>query len=324
MLRTRALSKAGQRGFSLIEVIVVVAIMAVLGSVLVPQLLRYVNQNRAKACQVDREGILAVYERCIYEGSAVLQTQDLEDIIDRVKPGMDEGTKDEVAQYVKCPNGGNYTGKVVGDLAIIECDCDGHEEVVVDFAAWSGTELAEGIDAPYDPATFPTPPEPPESSSEEPSSSTEEEPVDSGVWPYEDDERWDGKRFQGQSVYIDVPVKFTTREGNTYVIVDRSSETPGKFQVNWEWNRGPENIDVRKFEGVISHSGITITDISTVTVYYSGTWYLKGIHYGDIVVLDGKEYIYGSLDQQSNDLLPVPTADNPGNFYYVGEDKTVN
>lgn len=322
MLRTRALSKAGQRGFSLIEVIVVVAIMAVLGSVLVPQLLRYVNQNRAKACQVDREGILAVYERCIYEGSAVLQTQDLEDIIDRVKPGMDEGTKDEVAQYVKCPNGGNYTGKVVGDLAIIECDCDGHEEVVVDFAAWSGTELAEGIDAPYDPATFPTTPEPPESSSEEESSSTEEEPVESSYWPYWDDPRWVGKQFSGASETIAVPVKFTSREGNTYVVTDRNKT--GTFTVHWEWNRGPESIDNLPGEGIISCSGVVITDISTVlykNINPSDTsGMLTGINYGDILVIDGKEFIYGTLSQDLQ--IPVPTIDNPGNFHYVGEDHT--
>ena len=316
MMRKNALSKAGQRGFSLIEVIVVVAIMAVLGTVLVPQLLRYVNQNQAKACQVDREGILAVYERCIYAETMQLKTSDLQNMM----AGGDVATKNEVQQYKGCPRSGHYTGTVNGDVAIITCDCVGHEEVVVDFAAWSGGDMVEGPDAPYDPTTFPTTPEPDEPSTEEPSSE-EAPPIDSGVWPYEDDSRWDGKRALGNYVEVDVPVKFTSRDGNTYVITDRNNL--GKYQVNWMWNRGPEMMDNLPGEGIISYSGITIKDISTVKVYHSGTWYLEGIHYGDIVVLDGKEYIYGSLSQTADDLIPVPSANNLGNFYYVGEDKTI-
>ena len=192
----------------------------------------------------------------------------------------------------------------------------------MDFAAWSGTELAEGPDTPYDPATFPTTPEPPSSSSEEESSSTEEEPQQSSYWPYWDDPRWIGKQFSGASENIPVPVKFTSREGNTYVITDRNKT--GTFKVHWEWNRGPEMIDNLPGEGIISCSGVVIEDISTAKVWEDGAWYLKGIHYGDIIVLDGKEYIYGSLDMQYNDRINLPSANNLGKFYYVGEDKTVN
>ena len=319
-MRTRALFKTGQRGFSLIEIIVVVAIMAVLGTVLVPQLLRYVNQNQAKACQVDREGILAVYEPCIYEETMQLSSGDLQNMM----AGGDAATKDEVQQYEGCPRGGHYTGTVDGDIAIIYCDCDGHEEVVVDFAAWSGMDLAEGIDNPYDPATFPTTPEPDVPTTEEPSSSEEEEPTGSGVWPYEDDPRWDGKRAPGNYVEVDVPVKFRSRDGSIYVITNRNNN--GKFLVHWEWNRGPEIIDNLPGEGIISYSGVTITDISTVLYKNINpndtSGMLTGIHYGDIVVIDGKEFIYGTLSESLQ--IPVPTIDNPGNFHYVGEDKTNN
>ena len=312
-------SKMGEKGFSLVEVIVVVAIMAVLGTVLAPQFFRYVNQNRATACRVDRESILAVYERCIYEETKSLDPSDLQKIID-ADISLDVTTRNEVLQLGKCPLGGHYTGVIVGDTAMITCDCAGHEEVVADFAAWDGIDLAEGIDEPFTETPPPSTPEPDEPSSEEPS--TEEEPEDSGVWPYQTDGRWDGKRYPGQSVEIDVPVKFTTKEGNTYVVTDRNKT--GKFSIKWEWSRGPEVIDVRNDEGIISCSGIKITDISKV-LYKNidptdTSGMITGIHYGDIIVVDGKEYIYGTLSESLQ--IPVPTPENPGNFFYVGEDKT--
>lgn len=312
MMRKNALSKAGQRGFSLIEVIVVVAIMAVLGTVVVPQLLRYVNQNQAKACQVDREGILAVYERCIYAETMQLD----QDVLRNMMAGGDAATEHEIKQFEKCPLGGTYTGYVDGDIAIIECSCDGHEEVVVDFAMWSGTELAEGIDELFTEPPAPSVPEPDEPSTEEPS--TEEElPEGGGLWPYEDDPRWDGRRYPGQVVEIDVPTPvFTSKDGTDYVIVNRGN---GKFPVHWEWNRGPETIDAAdpSWEDAIAWSGVLVTDIQSI-IHPTNPNAITGVNYGDIVVYNGRKYIYGSHDMSSEKNFPVDGG-NGNNFYLVGE-----
>lgn len=301
----------------MIELIVVISIMAVLGTVLAPQLLRYVNNNRITACKTDREAILAVYERCIYAQTKQLTTNDLNAVL----TGMDVATKDEVQQYDECPSNGSYTGEVDGDVAIIHCDHAGHEDVAVDFVGWGGTELAEGTDDPLDPEPSSSTPETDEPDSEEETSTVDED--ESGYWPYEDDDRWEGKRFPGQYVEISVPSGlFTSKEGNTYVIIDRSGGT-GTFPVYWEWNLGPENIDTRGWEQCIAWSGVLVEDIETLRYYqlqsdgtYSPTESITGIHYGDIVIYKNKRYIYGSHDESLQKPFPVE-GQNANNFYLV-------
>ena len=310
--------KGRKAGFSLVEIIVVISIMAVLGMVLAPQLVRHVNNNRITACKTDREAILAVYERCIYAQTKALETDDLNAVL----TGMDAMTKDEVLQYDACPSEGSYTGEVDGDVAIIHCNHPGHEDVVVDFVGWNGTELAEGDDDPLDPPPSSEEPETDEPDTEEPT--TEEPEGGSGYWPYEDDERWEGKRFPGQYVEVSVPSGlFTSKEGNTYVIIDRSGGT-GVFPVYWEWNLGPENIDTRGWEHCIAWSGVTIEDISTImykrwdegSQAYVETGAITGIHYGDIVIYEGKRYIYGSHDESLEKPMPI-AGQNANNFYLV-------
>lgn len=314
-MKNKNMSK--KAGFSLVELIVVISIMAILGTVLAPQLLRHVNNNRITACKTDREAILAVYERCIYAQTKALATDDLNAVL----TGMDAATKDEVQQYDECPSSGSYTGEVDGDVAIIHCSHTGHEDVVVDFVGWDGTELAEGIDDPLDPEPSTDEPETDEPTTEE--ETTTEEGGDSGFWPYEDDDRWDGKRFPGQYVEVSVPSGlFTSKEGNTYVIIDRSGGT-GVFPVYWEWNLGPENIDTRGWEHCIAWSGVLIEDIETLRYYqvqwdgsYAPTDSLTGIHYGDIVLYEGKRYIYASHDESLQKPFPV-AGKNANNFYLV-------
>lgn len=310
MIRKGALLKRGEPGFSLVEIIVVVAIMAVLGTVLVPQLMRYVNQNRATACQVDREGILAVYERCVHEETKQLKQDDLEDVMD----GTDLATQNEIQQFERCPLGGTYTAKVVNDLAIIECSCDGHEEVVVDFAIWDEAEGLEDIDEPFAEPPAPSVPEPDEPTTEEPSS-TEELTPDGSYWPYEDDIRWQDNMFSGRkAVKIAAPAMFTSREGTTYVIPDLHNT--GEFEVLFEWNKGPEYVDTDRGEDVISVSGRVVNDVETI-LHPTNKNAITGINYGDILIYKGYKYIYGSHDTSAEKNFPVE-GQNGNNFFLIG------
>lgn len=312
-------------GFSLLELIIVISIMSILGAIITPQIVKHVTTNRATACRTDREAILAVFERCIYAQTKALVVEDLEDML--IEGGVDVATWNEVKQYNACPSSGHFTAEVLGDVAIIHCDCSGHDDAVVDFNLWSGTELAEGLDAPIDPPTPPAPeppaPEPPES--EEPSSS--EPPVgDWGYWPYADSADgsqrnpvWEGKRFPGQVVEVPVPSGlFESRGGNMYVVIDRSGGT-GVFPVYWEWALGPENIDSRGWEQCISWSGVKINDVESIRFYQDGqpvAGTITGIHYGDILVYGGRSYIYASHDESPQ--KPEPDGTNGGNnFYFV-------
>lgn len=306
--------RTNESGFSLLELIVVISIMAVLGGVLAPQLTRYVNNNRTTACKTDREAILAVYERCIYGQTKSLDTATLQQVLS----GSDPATKDEVFQYDECPSGGNFTGEVIVNpttfvyTAIIHCDHPGHEDVVVDFIGWGGTENAEGIDDPLPPPPSSSEPETDEPDSEEETTTVEEEEY--GYWPYQKDPRWEGKKFPGQYVDISVPSGlFTTDEGNTYVIVDRSGK--GTFRVYYEWNLGPENIDTNTWWQCVSWSGVTIEDYTTV-MHPNGKQ-LTGIHNGDILIYKGLRYIY-VFPGGEQEYIDLPIEGKNGkNFYLV-------
>lgn len=309
--------KVGHQGFSLIELIVIIVIMAVLSGVLVPQLIKYVNTNRAKACQIDREAILAVYERCVYEKSQELKTENLDKILKYENPA----TNEEVSRYNKCPSGGTYTAEVDKSTAIIHCSHDNHEDVLVNMVGWEGEEYAEGIDPELTQPTLPVVPdtEPPTTDAED--GSDEEEGTEQTIWPYAEDERWEGKRFPGQYIEIAVPTMFTSNEGNTYIFID-NGEGNGTFRVYWEWNLGPENIDTRGRAQCIPWSGVTIEDVESVRYREEqadgtllDTESVTGVHYGDIIVYNGGKYVYAS----TKDALQQPLPGQDGSGFYPVE-----
>ena len=310
------------KAFSLIELIVIISIMSVLVGVVAPQMLRFVGDNKKRECLVDREGLLAVYERCIYDETLTLDQNSLDEMLAGTSAYLDDATKDEVFSFYKdrttrtCSNGGHFVGIVNGSVVTLSCDCGTHDDVaVVDFVGVVGTELAEEIDLAITPPTSETP-ESTSSSEEESEEPSSEESVDE-YWPYPDSNVWEGKDHMGSVVSVDVPSGLMTSRGGTqYVIVD--ADGTGKYDIEYTWRMGPEYVGSDIWENIIIWSGVTITDIESIKTKY-GQIDGNKVHYGDIMVYNGVRYIYASLsDRYWKDF---PTSTGPwhcgGNWYRV-------
>ena len=140
-------------GFTLVELIVVLVMMAVLASVAVPTYLGYVDDNKAKECAKNRE-MLAAYasEMHVMNSSA----------------GMQEAINTYGAK-IKCPSGGTYLVKE-GANNTVYCSHEGHEgetTVILKSNSMVTAQATYETEAPEtEPAT--TPPEniiPPETAS---------------------------------------------------------------------------------------------------------------------------------------------------------------
>ena len=119
--------KAFKKGFSLIELIIVIAIMTVLIGLIAPNFVQYVKKNKEKACRENREAILAVYQRCVYDTSIqALGTKGVtydNDGLKMVIPGA-SGTvtfkpvEGEVKSYNKCPVDKSSTYDGTGNFGV--------------------------------------------------------------------------------------------------------------------------------------------------------------------------------------------------------------
>ena len=127
-------------GLSLIELIVVIAIMATLVGLIAPNFLKYLEKNKKEACRQNRTAILKVYERCVYDTSVKieLKTADLGKVIPKLNSASTEfkPTAAEVDRYKLCPLGKEtYTRYGVDEengSAWIVCDKCG-DKVALDF-----------------------------------------------------------------------------------------------------------------------------------------------------------------------------------------------
>ncbi len=171
---------AAQCGFSLIELIIVVAIMSVLIGLTAPLYMKYVAKQRRESCERNREAILRIYERALYDNSIDdihLNETDLQKVVNGTYPA----TSAEVSRYRECRNhatGGavscDYQAKFNSSTGTvyIECkDCmdkcgDDYTVVSLDLLGWNGEAKAKSADDPR----------------EEPASSSEEPPPDPEKW----------------------------------------------------------------------------------------------------------------------------------------------
>ena len=99
------------KGFSLIELIIVITIMAILTAILVPHLLRYVGQARAATCASNRSEFVKYYQiyRIDAEGA-----ESLSDFLNKAKAvGLE-------AEDI-CPAGGDCSFAIENDRMVVHC-----------------------------------------------------------------------------------------------------------------------------------------------------------------------------------------------------------
>lgn len=256
------------KGFSLLELVVVVAITATFVGILVPQVVKYIETNKRDACRQNREAILSVYEKCVYNMTLDASTESLETLLaasDSSK--LPQDYMNQVKDYLSCPEDnetGHYHvgffentegGKKVAK-AVITCDCHTDDACVVDLTGWvakADEDLTDGEITPPSSDATGLPFEPDMSGSDE--DDEDDEPLNEddvyaslGVWPYTHDP--DGKtdiRWKksgtavGKYVSISVPqyAHFKDRSDREYVIVRPNDSTGKGYKVMYENSESP-------------------------------------------------------------------------------------
>lgn len=295
-------------GFSLIELIVVITIMAVLVGLLVPAFTGFVRKNRKKACWSNRESVINVFVRCVYNDSLDAVTTDFSKLLnDPDSCATDTFSRESAAQIKKYNDNVNshkasYTASV--DLAtghtICKIKCDNCEDTVeLDLAEWSVAEADEEGDKVGPEQTWPEkePSDPTESSEEEETTEPDDPPIsDSGYWPYQDSDRWTKVgAVAGQKIVLEVPSGIqTSRSGARYVII--GSKDGGTYNLEYEKAISPEYLFTIDAQHVVIISGKFLSESDA---YYlnnnNNELYFSGISYGDVVTVEdksGKKYKY--------------------------------
>ena len=291
-----------QKGFTLIELIVVLAVASVLTAVFVPQFYHYVGNSKESSCRQARENLLAIFERKVYAGEYTIN--DIDTFLTSPEFEVTDNT---------CPESGIYEGEVTGNRVSIKCKFSEHKDdlVFADIEGFNGTETTESDDNPIPIPTLP----PIVTPSVTEAVPTEGEPVNpvptwKGIWPYQED--YDEKKTQHIKIYPSSI--FMTKKGSFMVIYsDRYSNNPGMYIGHAAADDAPEKIASQ-------------TDgwgfLSIVGGLYEGKPVynqLPDIQRGNLFLYNGQYYLYTTVGGWAS----YPPASGANGWYLIPDQSTV-
>lgn len=337
-------------GFSLLELIVTIAIVVTLSGLLIPQFTRYTKEKKETACVENREAVVNICEKLVYGRAVPLSTLSgvtlTETNIAALPSTISEVEKEALKRHCECPDHGVMTITVTD--GIVHCVCNSPEhsaDVAVDMTTWTGSGLVT-IDPHFDtPSGSYTPPGPgPEDPPEDPPNDEEDNPdYLSSYWPYPEDPRWNDIDSSGDAfIEVNVPsglFPVRTAGGSTiyFCAINRYGSADGKLKIYKSKAGDPMYyLCGSESEAVIVTNGLnynkdTLIEAATanrtmwVDVGTQDGQIDRGDHFwisgGTIYTCSesGRRYIAFHQGLEEVDLPPENcTANNFGNWYYVG------